>query len=43
LIALARVLAGDARAQDIGQDAMLVAYDKWSEVSRYGRPGRSRA
>jgi RNA polymerase sigma factor (sigma-70 family) len=38
LVALARALAGDAHAQDIAQEAMVVAYGKWDEISHYASP-----
>jgi RNA polymerase sigma factor (sigma-70 family) len=39
LVTLARALAGDPHAQDIAQDAMIVAYRAWHDVSRYPSPG----
>jgi RNA polymerase sigma-70 factor (ECF subfamily) len=38
LIALARGLAGPAVAEDLAQEAMLVAYRRWREVSDLARP-----
>jgi len=38
LVALARALAGDVHAQDIAQEALLVAYGKWQEVASYPSP-----
>jgi RNA polymerase sigma-70 factor, ECF subfamily len=39
LVTLARALAGDAHAQDIAQDACVVAYGQWHDVSSYPSPG----
>jgi RNA polymerase sigma-70 factor, ECF subfamily len=39
LVTLARALAGDAHAQDIAQDALIVAYGEWDEVACYPSPG----
>jgi RNA polymerase sigma-70 factor (ECF subfamily) len=38
LVALARALAGAQVAEDLAQEAMLVAYRRWSAVSQYDRP-----
>ncbi|MEO5663777.1 MAG: sigma-70 family RNA polymerase sigma factor [Nocardioides sp.] len=38
LVALARSLAGVAVAEDIAQEAMLVAYRRWREVGALQRP-----
>lgn len=38
LVALARALAGDAAAQDIAQESLLVAYGKWEDVAGYPAP-----
>ena len=35
LVMLARALAGPASADDVAQDAMLTAYHRWEQVSRY--------
>jgi RNA polymerase sigma-70 factor, ECF subfamily len=39
LVMLARALAGSANADDVAQDAMLTAYNRWDRVSRYESPG----
>lgn len=39
LLMLARALAGPASADDIAQDAMITAYDRWDDVCRYDSPG----
>jgi RNA polymerase sigma factor (sigma-70 family) len=39
LVLLARALSGSASADDIAQDAMVTAYDRWDIVSRYASPG----
>lgn len=36
LVVLARVLAGPARAEDVAQESMLVAFRKWDTVHGYG-------
>jgi RNA polymerase sigma-70 factor (ECF subfamily) len=38
LVAFARALAGPTYAEDIAQDAMLIAYRHWREVSRLEAP-----
>lgn len=38
LVALAQALAGPAAADDLAQEAMIVAYRGWREVSRYEHP-----
>jgi RNA polymerase sigma-70 factor (ECF subfamily) len=38
LVVLARVLAGPAVADDVAQEAMLVAYRKWDEVELLASP-----
>jgi len=38
LVALARGLAGTAVAEDLAQEAMLVAYRRWSDVRDLERP-----
>jgi RNA polymerase sigma-70 factor (ECF subfamily) len=38
LVALARALAGPEVADDLAQEAMLVAYRRWSALSRYRSP-----
>jgi len=38
LIALARGLSGAAVAEDVAQEAMLVAYRRWRDVSELDRP-----
>jgi RNA polymerase sigma-70 factor (ECF subfamily) len=38
LVALARALAGAEVADDLAQEAMLVAYRRWSALSRYRSP-----
>jgi RNA polymerase sigma factor (sigma-70 family) len=38
LVALARGLCGPAHAEDVAQEAMLVAYRRWREVSSLERP-----
>lgn len=38
LVALARVLCSSAIAEDVAQEAMLVAYRRWREVSALARP-----
>ena len=38
LTALARALCGSAVADDLAQEAMLDAYRRWPEVSRYDIP-----
>ena len=38
LVVLARVLAGPLLAEDIAQEAMLVAYRKWDEVRLFASP-----
>ncbi len=38
LVALARSLAGSAVAEDIAQEAMLVAFRRWPEVGDLERP-----
>ena len=37
--ALARALCGPAHADDVAQEAMLVAYRRWDEVQHHERPG----
>lgn len=39
LVMLARALAGAASADDVAQDAMFVAYERWDVVSCYDSPG----
>jgi RNA polymerase sigma factor (sigma-70 family) len=39
LLVLARALSGSASADDIAQDAMVTAYDRWETVSGYEAPG----
>ena len=39
LLVLARALSGSASADDIAQDAMVTAYDRWETVSQYDAPG----
>jgi RNA polymerase sigma-70 factor (ECF subfamily) len=39
LVLLARALSGSAWADDVAQDAMVSAYDRWETVSRYTSPG----
>lgn len=38
LVVLARALGGGAVAEDIAQEALLVAYRRWDEVSQFDRP-----
>ena len=38
LVALARGLCGAAAAEDVAQEAMLVAYRRWPQVSNLDRP-----
>jgi RNA polymerase sigma factor (sigma-70 family) len=38
LVVLAGALSGDAYADDVAQDAMLAAYRRWDDVSRYTTP-----
>lgn len=39
MVALARAICGDAFAEDIAQEAMSKAHQRWSKVSMYERPG----
>jgi RNA polymerase sigma factor (sigma-70 family) len=39
LVMLARALSGSANADDIAQDAMFAAYQRWDAVCTYGSPG----
>jgi RNA polymerase sigma-70 factor (ECF subfamily) len=39
LVVLARALAGPAHADDVAQDAMLTAYNRWDQVCTYESPG----
>jgi RNA polymerase sigma-70 factor (ECF subfamily) len=38
LVALARAVSGSAAAEDLAQEAMLVVYGRWPEVSRMEAP-----
>jgi DNA-directed RNA polymerase specialized sigma24 family protein len=38
LLMLARVLAGDAAAEDIAQESMLVTYRQWTRIALLGSP-----
>ena len=38
LVALAQALAGSAVADDLAQEAMIVAFRKWDQVSAYDHP-----
>ena len=38
LVTLARALCGTATADDVAQEAMLVAYRRWSQVKDYRQP-----
>jgi RNA polymerase sigma-70 factor (ECF subfamily) len=38
LVMLARALSGSANADDIAQDAMFAAYERWDAVSTYDSP-----
>jgi RNA polymerase sigma-70 factor (ECF subfamily) len=38
LLVLARALAGDAAAEDVAQESMLVAYHQWSRIAGLGSP-----
>ena len=38
LVVLARALGGGAVSEDIAQEALLVAYRRWDEVSQFDRP-----
>ena len=39
LVMLARALAGPASADDVAQDAMITAYNRWDQVCTYESPG----
>jgi RNA polymerase sigma-70 factor (ECF subfamily) len=39
LVMLARALTGSANADDIAQDAMVTAFDRWDVVGGYDSPG----
>ncbi|HET7900636.1 MAG TPA: sigma-70 family RNA polymerase sigma factor [Candidatus Nanopelagicales bacterium] len=39
LVAVATALAGPSHAEEIAQEAMLAAFQRWDEVSRYEFPG----
>ena len=39
VVALARALCGPAHADDVAQEAMLVAYRRWADVQHHDRPG----
>jgi RNA polymerase sigma-70 factor (ECF subfamily) len=39
LVMLARALSGPATADDIAQDSMITAYDRWDSVRGYESPG----
>ncbi len=41
LVALAQALAGAAVADDLAQEAMIVAFRKWEQVSTYDNPEAS--
>lgn len=38
LVALARAVSGSGSAEDLAQEAMLVAFARWSEVSAFDQP-----
>lgn len=38
LVALARAVSGSASAEDLAQEAMLVVFGRWSEVSEFDQP-----
>jgi RNA polymerase sigma factor (sigma-70 family) len=38
LVALARAVSGSESAEDLAQEAMLVVYARWSEVSEFDQP-----
>ena len=39
LVMLARALTGSANADDVAQDAMVTAFDRWDVVGAYDSPG----